>query len=390
MKEFPKGYCEASITTYENHAGAKKHWASGYNMFKADKVHGVLIHPGEKSVIIKAGVEASFTLSRTYSAHVEIEHDGSVKTGHCDCKAGRGGVCKHVAALLWFLLDVVRAGHLYLPDSASCTERPRGWGPGKRVKRGATGSFSDLRFQKHSPGKAAKPARKPAVKAGRVTVTALSLKTLTGRLQQNGMSRMMCDIISEASYQPELSRSLVSITEESQPHISEEEPCAADLRLPLAVLWGSPTDSTTDCCLTLDEAHELELKTRDQADVQLWYEERAKRITASRFGDIVNRKAPVTEKFCVSLFSSRHTASTKHMRMGKDNEASALARYKKAKGVNVYPVGLCVNPGIPTLGASPDGLVWDPDVGEFGLVEVKTLSKAMKQGLTIEIGRAHV
>lgn len=62
----------------------------------------------------------------------------------------------------------------------------------------------------------------------------------------------------------------------------------------------------------------------------------------------------------------------------------ALARYKLDRGVTIYPVGLCVNPGISVLGASPDGLVWDPDVEQWGLAEMKALAKAMKEGLTVK------
>ncbi|CAN7943520.1 unnamed protein product [Ixodes hexagonus] len=354
-------------------------------MFKADKVHGVLIHPSDDVVIVKAAVEASFSLARTYSTHVELHTDGSVKGGSCNCKAGCGGVCKHVAALLWFMLDVLRTEHLFLPESTSCTGRPRGWGPRNGVRRKTTTeSFSDLSFEKHAPGKAARPAKKPVVKAERVVVKSSSLRRMTESLQECGVSSMMCATIREGGYEAGPRRSLPCINDGPQLSTNEGVPLAGHVRLPLSVLWGSPENITDDCNLTLDEAHELEQKTRGQADKTLWYEERAKRVTASRFGDVVKRQAPITEKFRASIFSSGQTTSSKYMKMGKDNEPHALARYKQARGVTIYPVGLCVNPGISVLGASPDGLVWDPDVEQWGLVEVKTLAKAMEEGLTVK------
>ncbi|KAG0417014.1 hypothetical protein HPB47_005950 [Ixodes persulcatus] len=51
------------------------------------------------------------------------------------------------------------------------------------------------------------------------------------------------------------------------------------------------------------------------------------------------------------------------------------------KRVQLFSVGLCVNPGLPVLGASPDGLVCDEDIQEYGLVEVKTASRAIAAGL---------
>lgn len=58
------------------------------------------------------------------------------------------------------------------------------------------------------------------------------------------------------------------------------------------------------------------------------------------------------------------------MNMGHDNEVNATPKYKELRGAEVHPVGLCVNPSAPFLGASPDRLVWDKR-NEFGLVEVK-------------------
>ncbi|XP_040063788.1 uncharacterized protein LOC120838099 [Ixodes scapularis] len=70
------------------------------------------------------------------------------------------------------------------------------------------------------------------------------------------------------------------------------------------------------------------------------------------------------------------------MRAGLQNEAAALKRYKAKQKVQVFGVGLCINPGVPMLGASPGGLVWDEDIQEYGLVEVKTVSRVIDANLT--------
>ncbi|MDD9361618.1 MAG: YqaJ viral recombinase family protein, partial [Anaplasma sp.] len=75
------------------------------------------------------------------------------------------------------------------------------------------------------------------------------------------------------------------------------------------------------------------------------------------------------------------------------NEAAALKCYKTKKRAQVFSIALCVNPGLPMLGASPDGLVWDEDVQEYGLIEVKTVSRVINAGLlTFEqlVGRRFV
>ncbi|KAL1482537.1 hypothetical protein MTO96_050317, partial [Rhipicephalus appendiculatus] len=34
--------------------------------------------------------------------------------------------------------------------------------------------------------------------------------------------------------------------------------------------------------------------------------------------------------------------------------------------------------------ASPDGLVWDRGISDYGVLEVKTLAEAMEEGLSVE------
>ncbi|EEC16554.1 conserved hypothetical protein [Ixodes scapularis] len=70
------------------------------------------------------------------------------------------------------------------------------------------------------------------------------------------------------------------------------------------------------------------------------------------------------------------------MRAGLQNEAAARKRYKAKQKVEVFGVGLCINPGLPLLGASTDGLVWGEDIEEYGLVEVKRVSRAIDANLT--------
>ena len=56
--------------------------------------------------------------------------------------------------------------------------------------------------------------------------------------------------------------------------------------------------------LSREKALEIERNTRGQSNCSAWYQERAFRITASRFGEVVSRKAPVNDRFLHSLFSS--------------------------------------------------------------------------------------
>lgn len=101
------------------------------------------------------------------------------------------------------------------------------------------------------------------------------------------------------------------------------------------------------CTLTLAQAQHLEKEKRGQSRSMRWHAKREKRITASQFGDIGEREAPVNEKSLRTLFSGGH-GMTRHMTAGLQNEVAALKAKQK---VQVFSVNLCFNPGLPMLGA---------------------------------------
>ncbi|ROJ25243.1 hypothetical protein DPX16_20056 [Anabarilius grahami] len=60
------------------------------------------------------------------------------------------------------------------------------------------------------------------------------------------------------------------------------------------------------------------------------------------------------------------------MRRGAEMESKVTVEYSKLTNVNYSPCGLIIHPDAPWLGASPDGVVFDPTkYPQFGLVEIK-------------------
>lgn len=53
---------------------------------------------------------------------VIAEPDGQIISGHCDCMAGLGETCSHVASVLWALESGVR-----LRESLTCTQKKAYW-----------------------------------------------------------------------------------------------------------------------------------------------------------------------------------------------------------------------------------------------------------------------
>lgn len=53
-------------------------------------------------------------------------------------------------------------------------------------------------------------------------------------------------------------------------------------------------------------------------------------------------------------------------------EADAIWEYCQIRRINHYPCGFVIHPDAPWLGASPDGLIFDPSKScQFGLIEMK-------------------
>ena len=109
--------------------------------------------------------------------------------------------------------------------------------------------------------------------------------------------------------------------------------------------------------LSLEKALDIEKNTRRQSNCSAWYQERAFRITASRFGEVVSRKAPVNDRFLHSLFASTKV-QTEAMKYGLDNETVVVKEFKELSGaqVKVFKCGLLIHPDIYWMGCSPGGI----------------------------------
>ena len=112
----------------------------------------------------------------------------------------------------------------------------------------------------------------------------------------------------------------------------------------------SPEESLSICHKTLSQSEE-------------WYSERSKRITASIFGKILNRKHIVYPKSLIQTITEKKETRSNFMpaalRWRIDKEAVAIAKYEACSGVAVNKCGLVISPEWPWLGCSPDGLIME-------------------------------
>ena len=115
--------------------------------------------------------------------------------------------------------------------------------------------------------------------------------------------------------------------------------------------------------LTSCEIKKVEEDTRNQCESDRWKEERRKRLTASRFGEIC--KIRDTTSFAPTRSAASHipqaVCSTEAIEYGKASERLA-EEFKKQTGLSVRPSGLVVSSDFPYLAASPDGIASDGNV----------------------------
>ena len=105
--------------------------------------------------LFHAYIKPSFKSTGEYSTVVSLgKLSGYVvgANGQCNYKAGAGGCCKRVAALLYNILEYIELGLSEIPQDKS-TEQPQQWHkPCKNVADGPV-FFSEIQFVHHSYGK---------------------------------------------------------------------------------------------------------------------------------------------------------------------------------------------------------------------------------------------
>lgn len=98
----------------------------------------------------------------------------------------------------------------------------------------------------------------------------------------------------------------------------------------------------------------LEKNTQDQAQSQLWYIERRKRLTASKFGKICKMRQNTSCKNTVhELLYGQVSNKIKSIEYGRTMEPLAKLKFEKLYDLKINSVGLCVDIEIPYLAASP-------------------------------------
>ena len=384
---------------------AQKHRDKGWEFYKADKVlcSEFKMDVDGSVMLIRADVAASFDragvtgkVKKDYPVHIGLDKfTGTILGGKCRCRAGHLGFCKHVAAVLFQVMDSQRQGLKFTPVVASKTSQLQTWHHPK-VKGQALIKFSDMNFETFNYERDSDTNRVKRAKTeykilscpdGENCVSEERLSKFCNELQAQGLATQFTEILESNKCTPV--HNIIDGNNVLQLLASGSVECN---ELPVQ----THVQSFTDYSVT-EEQHEfyiknvqinssleqqqLSFRTLGQARNPEWKNQRSLRLTASNFKVVACRKKTPCEKFVKQLFQGSNFRS-KHTDWGKQAEPLAIAHYKNQKETEGFIVsgkdlGLVVNPKFPYLGASPDWFVTlkKGSSVEHGLVEIKSLSK---------------
>lgn len=142
--------------------------------------------------------------------------------------------------------------------------------------------------------------------------------------------------------------------------------------------------------LSMDDPHDIQLRTVGQKDSALWREMRHVRLTASNFGKICKLRPTTDRVKTVRGLLYSDFKGNEAVRWGCDHEDVALRCFEDVTGFTVKKCGLFIDESKPFVAASPDGVLESQDA----LVEVKCpftakdmmVEEAVRKGLLKFLG----
>ncbi|XP_060085336.1 uncharacterized protein LOC132564723 [Ylistrum balloti] len=345
-----------------------------YNQFISGWVRDVAVYKVNDLCLHTARVMHSQRLTDTpLTPWIIIEPDGKVLAAHCNCMAGLGECCTHVAALLYSIEATV-----LVRNSRTVTEEKAYWLPasvkGANYKTLKEIDFTSARTKKKTlDNQLAGTPVTPRSQQELREVHPPTEEELTGFLQRLSATGARSVILSvKAPFQKEFIPT----------------PVSANFPLILTDLFNKELLSAGFSeimikCKNLkievsdQEAANVESATKEQSKSKLWNRFRSGRVTASKMFAVCRTNPAAPSKSLISSICYPTETSFKSVATSwvMDHEHVARTSYKEAMELlhdnfSLENAGFTINPDFPTLGASPDGLVACDCCG-IGVVEIK-------------------
>lgn len=298
-----------------------------------------------------------------------ISSDGVIIAAHCDCMAGLGESCSHVAALLFKIEAAVRLGY----TSMACTEMPCEWN-NHFVKKVNCQPISRINFYTSeyigkikNTVKQQDPVDEPDEELRKqflMSISASGCSSICLSLFKDTADKFKSVRPPTAKQCVKLPMLLRDLYDENNCTLSSQE--LAEKCASVALQVTSQQNEYLDSC------------TATQSMSVLWHEHRAGHITASAAHDVLhtNQCQPslsIIKRIVIPNAKQINSASLNH---GRENEKLVFDYYSTTgasqlhTGVVVSQTGMRISVEKPWLAASADG-IFICDCHGRGVLEIK-------------------
>ena len=313
-------------------------------------------------IFIKGQCSAEMKKHISYWIDISIDAEVAIIEGQCDCAAGMGpkANCKHICVVLYALYDLTCRGQLQL--QTTCTQELQ--------------TFHKAKPFLASPLKANIILPKKAT-VNNNTNAPLNFDPRSTKYQNApGYTSFVRNMVLNYCYQSsngESSMPFVQMYNPANPYALE-----SDHQYMSKTCTDKLLDDLHVTAITPEIVTDIERNTHGQADNKYWLENRCLRLHSSNFGKICKATDRMDKnEFARRLTTCNDLRSVPAIIYGKENESTAIEKYKEVSGKNVSRCGTFVSCLLPYLAASPDGLVNDNL-----LIEVKCPFSARNQLIT--------
>ena len=295
---------------------------------------------------------------------------------HCNCMAGLGETCTHIAAVLFYLEATVR-----IRGNPTCTQAKCEWVMPSFLKKIEYLPIRDIDFTSARGKKRKLDEIIDSPEAA--THSQTSGRKMIVKIPDDSEMDTFFENLYRSSTKPVVLSGILKYSDKYVPKSSLPE-----FPKPLQLLYNPKYllmgyDELLNVCESLDidmseeSAQLVEKETRLQHNSKLWFKYRAGRITASKMKSVCHTDASnpsqslvksvcYPEAFC---FTSKQTVwGCTHEKLAKDLYVKEMKQ--KHFDFQVVNSGFVINPAWPYIGATPDGIVSCTCCGR-GVLEIK-------------------
>ena len=322
----------------------------------------------EEGIILIVG-----KVKHSYSANkpplrpwVLVRCNGTILVAHCNCMAGLAETCSHVGAVLHWVETAVR-----VRDSTTCTSKDNTWLMPTPTQSIPYLQLSEIDFSA--------PKRKK-VDLARSSAPVPVRKSIAP--SQKEKDTFFREIATEQEKKP-IILSIVEPYSQNFVHHRDHVPqLLYDIFKPVHLEYNytqllTLANDYAQVKVTPAMVSRLAQLTRDQSKSKLWFQYRARRITASRLRQVLHTDPhqPSLSLLKSICYPEINRFSTQATSWGCEHEKEALLAYKAQMvtnhgGFEISCCGFVVSAEHPFLGASPDALIQCDCCGQ-GVVEIK-------------------